>query len=285
MIGMFAGIFADSGPKVDIAPLPVFHVGGITITNSILYGWISLAVMTVLFIWVARRIAVKPKGGVIQYVEVAADFIISTIESAFDDKTKARKYVPYFITLFFFLLANNLLGLIPFVGDPVTAHGNPLLRPFTADFSATLAAAVVTMGVVYVSSIRELSFKKYLRHFFMGSPKNPLYLVLGLIEMMTDLTRVISLSIRLFLNISIVAIIVIVFAYLGHVLAPLTAAPFFLIDAFDDMLQAFIFVLLAVMYIATAVNHGSAHDEEDTSLTEESLAGTMDVQTKGAADG
>lgn len=285
MIGALAGIFADSGPKVDIAPAPVFHIGGVAITNSILYGWISLAVMLVLFIWVARRISVKPKGGVIQYVEVAADFIIGTIEGAFEDKEKGRKYVPYFITLFFFLLANNLMGLIPGVGQPFVSGGNPLLRPFTADFSATLAAAVVTMGVVYSSSVREMSLRKYLRHFFMGSPRNPLYFVLGVIEMMTDLTRVISLSIRLFLNIAIVAIIVEVFAYLGHVLAPLTAAPFFLIDGFDDMLQAFIFVLLAVMYIATAVNHGSGHEDEDTGLTGGSLPETMDVKTEGGTSG
>ena len=277
-------LFADSGPKVDIAPLPVFHIGGVSITNSILYGWISIVVMTVLFIWVARRIAVKPRGGVIQYVEVAADFITSTIVSAFDDKERGRKYVPFFVTLFFFLLANNLMGLIPGIGDPLTSGGNPLLRPFTADFNATLAAAVITMGVVYAASIREVGAKKYLQHFFMGSPKNPLYLVLGVIEMMTDLTRVISLSIRLFLNIAIVAIIVIVFAYLGHILAPLTATPFYLIDAFDDMLQAFIFVLLAVMYIATAVNHASAHDDE-ADLTDENLPETMDVETGSASNG
>lgn len=285
MIGALVRFAADSGPKVDIAPAPVLHIGGVSITNSILYGWISIVLMTVLFIWVARRITVKPKGGVIQYIEVAADFIVGTIESAFDDKEKGRKYVPYFITLFFFLLANNLLGLVPGVGQPFVSGGNPLLRPFTADFNATLAAAVITMGVVYASSIRELSLRKYLRHFFMGSPKNPLYLVLGLIEMMTDLTRVISLSIRLFLNIAIVAIIVEVFAYLGHILAPATAAPFYLIDAFDDMLQAFIFVLLAVMYIATAVNHGSGHEQEEAGLTEEDLPGTMDVRTKGASGG
>ncbi len=261
-------LFASSGPVTHIAPGVVFHLWGLPITNSIFYGWIAIVIMTIVFIAVARRISVKPKGGLIQYVEVAADFVITTIEGAFDDKSKARKYTPYFITLFFFLLANNILGLIPGVGDSIAIHGVPLLRPFTADFNATIAAAVVTMGLVYSASIREMGGRKYIRHFFMGSPKNPLYLFLGLIEMMTDLTRVISLSIRLFLNITIVEIIVIVFAYLGHVLAPVTAAPFYLIDAFDDLLQAFIFVLLSVMYIATAVNHASSEGLIEETITD-----------------
>ena len=222
---IFSPLFASSGPVTHIAPGVIFHLFGWPITNSVFYGWISIVLMSIAFITVAHRIRVKPRGGFVQYVEVAADFVVSTIESAFEDKSKARKYTPYFITLFFFLLANNLLGLIPGVGDSVVYNSVPFLRPFTADFNATIAAAVITMGLVYTASIKEMGGKKYIRHFFMGSPKNPLYLVLGLIEMMTDLTRVISLSIRLFLNITIVEIIVVVFAYLGHIIAPLTAAP------------------------------------------------------------
>jgi F-type H+-transporting ATPase subunit a len=272
--------FAASQLKIDIAPSGLFHIGGLTITDSILYGWIATAIIVMLFIWVARRATVSPKGGIIQYVEAVADFIVGTVEGAFEEKQRAQKYILYFVTLFFFLLANNLLGLIPGVGDSINYHGNALLRPFTADFNATLAMAVVTMGLVYVNSIREAGIKDYLAHFFVGSAKNPFYLFLGLIEMITDLTRVISLSLRLFLNISIVAIIVVVFAWLGHVLAPLTATPFFFLDLFDDILQAFIFVLLGTMYVAIAVNHVSEHRRDN--LTEGAKPETMDAKPDGA---
>ena len=266
---IISGYFASSSPEVHIAPAGVFHIGNVAITNSILYGWIGTLMMVVLFIWIARRISVKPKGGIIQFIEVIAEYIGGTVEGAFDDKARAQKYLLYFVPLFFFILFNNLIGLIPGVGESFTSQGNALLRPLTADFNATLAMAVITMGIVYSSSIREIGIKGYLSHFFVGSLKNPLYLFLGIIEMITDLTRVISLSLRLFLNISIVEIIVVVFAWLGHIFAPISAAPFYLLDLFDAVLQAFIFVLLGTMYLAIAVNHGSAHSSYD--LTEGGL--------------
>lgn len=263
-----------SALKVEIAPTTTLHIGGVAISDSVLLGWISTVIMVVLFIWIAHRITVKPKGGLIQYIEVITDFMVGTVVDAFEDKQRAQKYVLYFIPLFFFILFNNLFGLIPGVGQAISLHGSDLFRPFTADFNATLAMAVVTMLLVYVSSIREVGIKQYLGHFFVGSLKNPFYWFLGIIEMITDITRVISLSLRLFLNISIVGIIVVVFAWLGHVLAPLTATPFYFLDMFDDVLQAFIFVLLGTMYIAIAVNHVSQHS--DDSLTEGEIPETMD---------
>ncbi len=267
--------FASGIPEIHIAPQTVFHWGPLTITNSILYGWISVVILTVAFIWAARRISVHPKGGFIQFVEVVAEYMSETVSDAFSNKERSYKYVLYFVTIFFFLLANNLLGIIPGVGAPFTSHGNDLLRPMTADFNATLAMAVVTMGLVYISSLREVGFRAYISHFFMGSVKNPLYLFIGLIEMITDLVRVISLSLRLFLNVAIVGAIVVVFSYLGHVLAPVTAAPFFFLDVFDDVLQAFIFALLGVMYLATAVNHVDEHRQEQ-SLTEKTASDKME---------
>jgi F-type H+-transporting ATPase subunit a len=268
-------VVATTGPKVYIAPAPIGHFLGLTITNSMLYGWICLVAMIVLFTWVAHRMSIKPKGGFIQYVELVVEFITNTVETAFEDKSKARKYLPYFVTLFCFLLFNNLSGMLPFANDAFTAHNMPLLRPMTGDLNTTLAAAVVTMGLVYTASIRETgSVRKYFRHFFIGSPLNPLYLVLGLLEMLSDVTRVISLSLRLFLNIAIGEIIVAVFAYLGHILAPVSAVAFYLIDGFDGALQAFIFTILAIMYLAIVVNqateakhHGLTHGVDPETMS------------------
>jgi F-type H+-transporting ATPase subunit a len=265
--------FASSGPVVHIAPGPVFHLGSLAITNSIFYGWICSAVLIIIFIWVARRITIKPKGGFIQYVEIGADFITNLVVYAFDDKKKGRKYVPYFVTLFFFILVNNWLGLIPGVGEAIKVGGLPLLRPFTGDLDGTLAMGVITMSVVYFSSIRESgSIRNYLRHFFVGSPANPLYLIIGLLEMFTDMTRVFSLSLRLFLNVAIGEIVIAVFSYLGHVLAPLTATPFTLLEFFVGALQAYIFCILSIMYLAIAVNH--AHHN----LTEEDVPETIGME-------
>ncbi len=283
MISTLLTTFAADGPEVRVAPSDVLQIGGITITNSILYGWISMAIIIVLLIVVAHRVTVKPKGGLIQFIEAGVEFITKLVEGVFDDKSKGTKYVPFFVTLFFFLLLNNWFGLIPGVGEAFTSGGNPLLRPFTADLNGTLAAGIVTMLFVYYSSIRESGgFGKYLRHFFIGSPLNPLYLVIGLLEMLTDLTRLFSLSLRLFLNVTIGEIVIAVFAYLGHAVAPLTALPFTLIELFIGALQAYIFTVLSLMYLAIAVNHAHDTSEEHMldhdNLTEPAKAETMKLR-------
>ena len=276
---MFSGLltrFAESGPNVHVAPAHSIDIGGLTITNSILYGWIAAIIIIILMVWAAKKVAVKPKGGLIQVVEVGVDFITNLVENAFDDKAKGRKYVPFFVTLFFFILFNNWLGLLPIVGEGFRgASDAPLFRPYTGDLNGTFAIALVTMGLVYTASVREAGgFRKYLRHFFIGSPKNPLFFTIGLLEMFTDLTRVLSFALRLFLNITIGEIVIAVFAYLGSVAAPVTALPFTMLEFLVAALQAYIFVILSVMYLAISVNGTSAHHEEDD-LTDESDPGTI----------
>jgi F-type H+-transporting ATPase subunit a len=269
-------LLASSGPTVHVAPLPVVHLLGLTLSNSVLYGWLCTILIIVTLVTVARRITEHPKGGLIQFVEVGVEFIQNLVVGAFDDKTKARRYVPYFVTIFFFILFSNWLGLVPGIGEAFHIGGSPLLRPFTADLNGTFAIGLVTMGIVYSASVRESGgMMKYLRHFFVGSPKNPLYLVIGLLEMFTDLTRVFSLSLRLFLNVTIGEIVIAVFSYLGHflILSSITALPFTLIELFVGGLQAYIFTILSVMYLAIAVNHSSSHPEQD--LTEDSVPETM----------
>ncbi|HTB49020.1 MAG TPA: F0F1 ATP synthase subunit A [Verrucomicrobiae bacterium] len=280
MIANVLSLVADSGPTVHIAPGAVWQLGGLTITNSILYGWICIVAIGAFLIWVAHQVTIKPKGGVVQYVEVAVSFITDLVEGAFDDEKIGRKYVPYFVTLFFFILLNNWLGLLPIVGEGFKAGSLPLLRPFTGDLDGTLALGLVTMLLVYVASVRESGGPvHYIKHFFVGNPLNPIFLLVGILEMLTDLTRVISLSLRLFLNVTIGEILIAVFSYLGHIAAPLTALPFTLLEVAVDALQAYIFTILAVMYLAVAVNGANDHSDD---LTEDTLPETIEV-THGEA--
>jgi F-type H+-transporting ATPase subunit a len=273
---------AENGPAVHVAPAEVFRVGDVAITNSILYGWIIGLIIMVFLVTIARRVTVKPRGGVVQFIEAGAEFITNLVTNSFDDKQKGRKYVPYFVTLFFFLLLNNWLGLLPGVGEAFTSGESPLFRPFTADLNGTLAAGVITMGVVYAASVRGSGgFIPYVKHFFVGSPLNPLYLIIGILEMFTDLTRVLSLSLRLFLNVTIGEIVIAVFAYLGHGLAPLTALPFTLIELFVGALQAYIFVILSIMYLAIAVNHAGEHGEHER-LTSDDVPETIGLSPEKA---
>ena len=279
--------FADDSPVVHVAPGTDFTLFGLHITNSILFGWIIAILMIVVLTKIARRVTVKPQGGLAQYIEAGVDFVSNLVEGSFDDKKIGRKYVPFFVTLFFIILLNNWSGLIPGVGEALQAHGHPVFRPFTADLNATLAIGLVTMAVVYAASIKEVGgFRKYIQHFFMGSPLNPLYLVIGLIEMLTDATRALSLALRLFLNVTIGEIVIAVFAFLGgiifpgHILSPLAAVPFTLLELGVGALQAYIFVILGVNYLAISVNSAHAHNEHGD-LTEDETPETIGTAVQG----
>lgn len=284
----FLQMFADSGPVVHVAPGTDLTIAGFPITNSMLLGWAATLLAVIVLAIIARRVTVKPRGGLTQYVEAIVTFVVDFVEGAFTDKEKGRKYVPFFVTLFFFILLNNWSGLIPGVGDGVNVHGHPLLRPLTGDLNLTVVMGLITMGLVYYWSIREMGgFIKYVRHFFLGSPLNPLYLVIGIIEMITDLTRAFSLALRLFLNMAIGEIVISVFAYLGGLLAPgsvlepITALPFTLLELGVGALQAYIFVILAVNYLAITVNSAHSHDD----LTEESSPETIGAAAPQGAKG
>lgn len=280
-LGLFA---AEAGPHVELLQAPVFQLGPIAVTNTMLYGWASIIVIIITLVIVARRMTVHPKGGFIQFIEIIAEFIRGTAEGAFDEKSKARKYVPYFLSVFLLFLGANWLGLLPITREAFMDDGSSVLKPLTASFNATLAAAVVTMIYVYYSSVKELGLRGFFSHFFIGSIKNPLYFIIGLLEMISDLVRAVSLSLRLFLNVAIGEALIAVFAYLGGVLAPVTALPFFLMEIFVLVLQAYIFVILGIMYLALAVNH-SHEDAHDDSLAKEESTDKMKLELNRETSG
>ena len=265
---------AESEPAVHITPSDLFQINGVTITNSMLYGAICSVLILIVLITVGRRATVKPKRGLTQFVEVGTDFITNLLETTLGDREKALKYSPYFVSIFFFIMLSNWLGLLPVIGEAFTYNGHePLFRPFTADLNGTLATATIAWVMVQFFAIRESGPINHLKHYFNGSFKNPITLLLGIFEMFSDLTRIASLALRLFLNVAIGEIIISVFAFLGKFAAPITALPFTMLELFVGALQAYIFVMLSIMYLAVAVKHGD-HDEhgEEDHLTLEEVA-------------
>jgi F-type H+-transporting ATPase subunit a len=256
-----AQIMAASGPEIHITPETIFTLHGWNITNSIFYAWISSFVILVFLIIVARRMSVRPKRNVVQLVEAGTDFVLMTIQNAMGSRKKAVKYAPVFAACFFFVLLSNWLGLLPGVGEALTYHGVPVFRPFTADLNGTLAASTVMMILVQYFAIKESGFAKHMRHYFSGSLKNPATYLLGVFELFSELTRIFSLALRLFLNVAIGEIIIAIFSYLGHFAAPLTALPFTALELFVGALQAYIFTMLTIMYLSAAIHHDEELEE------------------------
>jgi F-type H+-transporting ATPase subunit a len=267
MITTLLSRFAESSPSVHITPGEVFTLGGHSISNSIFYAWICSVIIIILSVVIARMVRVKPRRGIVQLFEAGTDFITNMIAGAMDSREKAIKYAPYFVTMFFFIVLSNWLGLLPGVGEAITRHGTPVFRPFTADLNGTLAIAVVSMFFIQLFSVRESGLLPHLRHYFNGSLKNPMTIFLGLFEILGEFTRIGSLALRLFLNVAIGEIIISVFAFLGKFAAPLTSLPFVILEMLVGALQAYIFVMLSVMYLSVAVKHHEQHEAEEHANT------------------
>jgi F-type H+-transporting ATPase subunit a len=249
-------IFAASEPHVSIKPEHLFEVGGLAVTNSMFYGWIASVLILVLLVLGVRKLSIRGTRGPIELVEGGTEFLVNMLATSLNSRALAIKYTPIFAAIFFFILFNNWLGLLPGVGTALQYEGSPLLRPFTADLNGTLAMALIGILIVQIISIRENGVASHVRHYFPGKLTNPLTYLIGVFEVFTELTRLFSLGLRLFLNVAIGEILIAIFAFLGGGLAPLTALPFTLLEIFISLLQAYIFVILCVSYLSVNLSHG-----------------------------
>jgi F-type H+-transporting ATPase subunit a len=272
MLGSALSIFAagESEIHVSLKAEELWNVAGIAITNSMVYGVIVAVLMGFFLTWVAKNSKVKSVRGkfsAVAIVESIITFVIGMLESAFGSRQKAYKYAPIFGTYFIFILFTNMMGLFPLVGPALevsTVEGQiPLLRPFTADLNGTLVMSIVAIVTVQILSIRAQGVKGHLTHYFSDKPLNPINMFIGLLEVFGEFTRILSLSLRLFLNTAVGEILIAVFTSLiltgGR--TPIAVIPIIIFELLVAGIQAYVFTVLAATYLALAISH--AHDDEE----------------------
>lgn len=254
--------FAAEELKTVITSEKLFEIAGLPITNAVLYGWI-ITTLIVTFLLIARKkLKIGGTKGPAELLEVGVEFIVGLLKNTLGSEKLAIKYAPLFATIFFFIVIHNWFGLVPGVGHSIEYDGHPLFRPFTADLNGTLAMALFGMVAIQIISIKEVGAKSHLKHYFPGKMVNPVTYLIGAFEIFTEVTRLLSLGLRLFLNIAIGEILIAVAAFLGSGAAPVAALPFTLLEIFVGALQAYIFVVLLVAYLSATISHSNGHAEE-----------------------
>lgn len=262
-------VFAAEGTGVPLAAEPIFNLFGLSITNAMLFGLVMAVVVLGLFVWAARRSQVKPDGKFSFAVETLVEFVIGLGEQNFGSREKALKHMPLLLTLFTFILFSNLSGLIPGVGtvNVTTDDGvSPLLRPFTTDLNATLAMAVLTIGTVQFFALRELGLKQHLKHYFTDKPWNPMNLFIGLIEVMGEFIRIMTLSMRLFGVIYAGEVLLHVIGDISGTFSPIATLPIYLLEIFFCLIQAYVFMLLSTVYLAMATRHDDSQPDHSSDV-------------------
>jgi F-type H+-transporting ATPase subunit a len=263
-------IFGVTDIHVSLKAEKVLEIGGFMVTNSMLYGVVCAILIASLLIYAARKITLIPgKNFVASAIETVMEFINGMLTGPFGTPERAARFVPIFGFYFLFIVFNNLLGLLPVVGPGVfsSIEGGhvPLFRPFTADLNGTIAMSVVAIVMVQYLSIKEQGGKKHLQHYFTDKPLNPINFFIGILEVFGEFTRVLSLSLRLFLNTAVGEVLIAVFSslILSKGRTPFAALPIFMFEALVAYIQAYVFTILAGTYLGMAIAHSDEHHEED----------------------
>jgi len=259
-------VFAEA-TGIPLSAEPIANILGLHFTNSMLFGLVMAVLVLSMFAVAARRSEARPRSKLAFAVENLVEFVLDLGEENFGSREKSIRYMPLLLTLFTFILFSNMFALVPGVGtvNVATSEGQiPLLRAFTTDLNATLAMAILTIGTIQVVAIRQLGIKKHLMHYFTNKPYNPMNLFIGVIEVMGEFIRIITLSMRLFGVIYAGEVLIHVVGELAGNFGWAATFPVYLIEVFFGAIQAYLFMMLSMVYLAIATNddHGDEHADE-----------------------
>lgn len=238
------------GIHIALASEPVFHLWGVTITNSILLTWVVVLLLVGVGFLVGKRAKLIPGRLQVAFeliFETMFDYMAETLES----KDMARKYFPLIATIFLFIFTANMLTFIPGV-ESVGFHEEGrivgFLRPVNTDLNTTLALAIIVFLVIELSGIFALGFLKYGSKFV--NFKSVMGFGVGILELIGNIARLISFSFRLFGNIFAGHVLILVIVFFLPFFVPV---PLMLFEVFVGFLQAAIFSLLTLVFIKLAV--------------------------------
>jgi F-type H+-transporting ATPase subunit a len=247
--------FASETPKVSVAPETIFHVGPFAVTNSQMLGVVGAAIILTLFFWTVRALRRGSRSRLMHMVLWAFESLYDTTIEVVGDKTVARKILPLAVTLLFFFLINNWLGIFPFVG-PITYHGTELFRGAAADMNTTFALAIISMGTAQVWAIKKHGFLGNIKRYLVSPFKDPLHSFEGILEIVAEFSRLLALSLRIFGNVFGGEVLLAVIAYLSSYAAAVSLPLFYVMELFVGAVQAYVFFMLTVAFISLGLPNG-----------------------------
>lgn len=254
--------FAASDIHISLAAEPLFTLGGLAITNAVLLGVLGLAIFVGVFVYVASMIKRGKYNRFVGLVQWAFEGMYNSIYNVIPDRTVARKIAPLALTIFFFVLISYWLSIIPGIGS-ITFNGIPIFRSLAADLNFTIAIMIITMITVQVYAIKQHGIfgnaGRYLRNPF----KDPLGAFEGILELIGEFSRGLSLSLRLFGNCFAGEVLLLIIAVLTSYFAVVALPVFMAFELFIGLVQAYVFFILTLIFTSLAIDtHG--HSEATT---------------------
>jgi len=199
--------------------------------------------------WKPKLVPSKKQNIFELIIETVYDFLADV----WGEKNKAKKYFAFLATFFLFILISNWFGLIPGVGT-VGFYENheefvPFLRSLNSDLNATIAWAVISVLTTQVAGIVTLGLAKHMGKYF--NFKSPIGFFVGLLELISEISKLISFSFRLFGNVFAGEVLLVVMMFLVPFILPL---PFFMLEMFVGLIQALVFTTLTLVFLKVATS-------------------------------
>ncbi|TRX03016.1 F0F1 ATP synthase subunit A [Candidatus Methylobacter oryzae] len=215
-----------------------FAIGPIIISASVITTWGIMLVIAVLAWLSTRHLEMLPGK-----LQATVEGIVVTIDKAIlaVAPEHGRKILPFIATVWLFLIVANLLSLIPGLHSP------------TRDLSVTSALAILVFFSVHWYGIRTQGFKNYLRHYLHPSP------ILLPFHIISEFTRTLALAIRLFGNMMSLEMAAMLILLVAGFLAPI---PILMLHIIEALVQAYIFGMLALIYLASAIQSQHLNSQE-----------------------
>ena len=266
------------GIHISLKAEAVTHIFGLPITNTMLMSWLVMIVLIIVGVTVGRNLTKIPSR-LQTFFETLFGFILDYVEEVLESRPLALRFFPLLITLFMFILLGNWFGLLPGIGsiyieeqvhaeetgtipgDPLftethtevseeaSAHTVSLFHPMSTDLNVTLALAIVAFVVIEFAGVFYVGLRKYAGKFF--NFHSPIGFFVGLIELISELARLISFSFRLFGNMFAGKTLIIVAMFFVPYFIPV---PLMLYEVLVGFIQAYIFPLLTLFFMKLAVS-------------------------------
>ena len=234
--------------RIALAAEKLFNIGPIPITNSLITTWLVTLILLAFAFFATRKMSAVPYG-LQNIAEFMVDSLRDLVYSVAHDKTKI--FLPIIASFFFFILFGNYLGLLPGVGSIgfYQEHEGakvfvPYLRAINSDLNTTAALALVSVIATHFFAIRFLGLGGYIGKFL---SLNPIFLFVGLLELIGEATKVLSLSFRLFGN--IFAGEVLLTTATTKLFAYIVPIPFYFLEILVGFIQALIFAMLTLVFM------------------------------------
>lgn len=257
--------FAAMDLHISISAQPLFHIGDFPVTNALVNGIVGSFIAVAILFYVAGKVRRGSYNRFVGLVQWVFEGLLGQIDSVIPDKQLARKITPLAVTIFFVVLVNYWLSIIPGL-ESITWNGVPVLRSLASDLNFTLALAIITVVTVQLYAIKYLSALGNLGRYFRNPFKDFVASFEGILELIGEVSRGTALALRLFGNAFAGEVLLIVIAALTSYAASVTLPFFMAFELFIGFIQAYVFFILTLIFTALAVSHEHETERAVTSI-------------------